>query len=364
MRKNFFLLGAVCAVGAMSSCSVDKVVDQAEARYIGFDPFANKVARAVTTAEGLGHSNFSAFGRYEDATSDYKVVFNNRKVEWKGTGTSDTNGSWEYENPVPWVNGKTYEFAAIAPVQPADVTYDYHYSTNLMSGSTPLNGTYSITGIEITQDKQIDYLTATPVKVECNTAFTNPVSFIFNHILSKIDFNFQPKIANDNAWPSPVKMDIKQITLAGVHTKNTYTTNNWTGSSVPNSFMKKGENAINNGVYGTTEYNGTKVTALTNQFSWLVIPQNNNDASARKLTIKFDVYTQDAAGAYKVKVLTDKEATVNIVDNWDANTHYTYTVYIGTDILGQNPYITFDVEKVEGWTKRQSNDVDVTSLNP
>lgn len=360
MKKNFFLWVTVFAVGAMSSCSVDKVVDQAEARYIGFDPFANKVTRGLTNVQ-FGHSNFDVWGKY-DAVN----VFARKTVSWQDGSLS---GSWTYQPLVPWVDGQTYEFAAIAPTQPTGVTYAYNYSNNLTTGSDPLNGTYSITGIEITQSNQTDYLTATPVKVVCNTASTSPVSFDFNHILSKIDFKFQPKTtsADNTHWLSDVKIDITSITLSSVATKNDYTAGVWGTATADGSFsVTLADN--NSTTYEPSSAADPKVSQLTDKFSWLVVPQKNDEtysaetSSGRKLTIKFDVSTQDAAGNYTVKVLTDKEATIDITTDWNKNTHYTYTVYIGSNVLGADPYITFDVNSVQGWGGPEEGTVDVTPL--
>lgn len=334
MKKNIFLWVAVFAVGAMSSCSVDKVVDQAEARYIGFDPFANKVTRGLD-ATAFGHSNFDVWGKYDDVE-----VFAGKTVSWQ-------TSNWTYQPLVPWVDGKKYEFAAIAP-HVENASYDYE------------NDQYTLGEITVnaTPATQIDYMTATPkTAVESGS---NPVSFDFNHILSKIDFKFQPKIADPNAWPSPVKIDIKKITLAQVNTDNTYNANNWVTSKTPVDFVKGDASVI-----GFTTYDGTStVTALEGQFSWLVVPQTDTEASNRALTIKFDVYTQDAAGAYTVKVLTDKEATVDIDTNWAANTVYTYTVYIGSDVLGQDAYITFDVASANWGSTATIDNVDVTPTQP
>lgn len=354
MKKNFFLWVTVFAVGAMSSCSVDKVVDQAEARYIGFDPFANKVTRAATTtAEGLGHSSFSVFGRYEEGTSTYNVIFNNKEVKWTGSTLDDTGGSWKYEPLVPWVSGKKYQFAAIAPYKASG--YSYNYGTNISTAGTY---TLGLITVDATDANQIDYMTATPINDR--SSGTSPVSFDFNHILSKIDFKFQPKIADPNAWPSPVQIDIKKITLAQVNTVNTYNANNWGTSTTPIDFVKGNGSDI----YGTTRYDGADVTALEGKFSWLVVPQIDTEASSRALTITFDVSTQDATGAYNVKVLTNKEATVEIATNWVANTVYTYTVYIGSDILGPNAYITFDVASANWSTPNQESDLNVPTTQP
>lgn len=338
MKKNIFLWVAVFAVGAMSSCSVDKVVDQAETNYIGFDPFANKVTRGLTNVQ-FGHDNFDVWGKYEDVE-----VFAGKTVSWQ-------TSSWTYQPLVPWVDGKTYEFAAIAP-HVEDASYDYE------------NNQYTLGDITVnaTPATQIDYMTATP-KPSVGSG-SNPVSFDFNHILSKIDFKFQPKITAPNAWPSPVKIDIKKITLADVNTVNTYEKSSWKTSSVEGDFFKEGTADVNNGVYGTTTYDGTDVKVLEGKFSWLVVPQTETEASNRALTIKFDVSTQDADGNYTVKVLTDKEATVEIANNWVANTVYIYTVYIGSDILGPNAYITFDVASANWSTPNQESDLNVPTTQP
>lgn len=350
MKKNFFLWVAVFAVGAMSSCSVDKVVDQAEARYIGFDPFANKVTRGLN-ADDFGHSNFDVWGKY-DAVN----VFARKTVSWQDGSPS---GSWTYQPLVPWVNGKTYEFAAIAPTQPEGVTYAYSYSNNLTTGSDPLNGTYSITGIEITQSNQTDYLTATPVRVVCKTASTSPVSFDFNHILSKIDFKFQPQNTGEKAWPSDVKIDIKSIVLSSVATTKSYTNGTWTNATTAAGSFSVSLSDDNSTTYEPSSTETDKVSELTGKFSWLVVPQSEADASGRKLAITFDVFTKDAAGAYNVQVLTGESATIDIDTQWNPNTVYTYTVYIGSDVLGPNAYITFDVASANWSDPSSNNDLNV-----
>lgn len=344
IKKNVFLWVAVFAVGAMSSCSVDKVVDQAEARYIGFDPFANKVTRAATTtAEGLGHSSFSVFGRYEEGTSTYNVIFNNKEVKWTGSTLDDTGGSWKYEPLVPWVSGKKYQFAAIAPYKASG--YSYTYGTDIST-----DGTYSLGLITVDADEvnQIDYMTATPINNYASG--TGPVSFDFNHILSKIDFKFQPQNTGEKAWPSDVKIDIKSITLSSVATTKSYTNGTWGDATAADGSFSVTLADDNSTTYEPSSTETDKVSELTGKFSWLVVPQSEADASGRKLAITFDVFTKDAAGDYNVQVLTGESATIDIDTNWAANTVYNYTVYIGSDVLGPNAYITFDVKSVSWGT--------------
>lgn len=358
MKKNIFLWVAVFAVGAMSSCSVDKVVDQAEARYIGFDPFANKVTRATTTAQGLGHKNFSVFGRYGNGSSAFVTVFENKEVKWSNDiNLNDENGSWEYTPLVPWVSGKNYQFAAIAPYKASG--YSYNYGTDISTA-----GTYSLGSITVdaTEANQIDYMTATPINN--HPSGTSPVSFVFNHILSKIDFIFKPRTASeDNThWQSPVRIEITKIELADVPTTNTYATDAWgelgKTSDVTNKTITTDFTDDNPSV--TTSYDGSSTTIPTvKTFDWLVVPQGTTSGEITKtLTITCDVYDNATSGGTLLK--GNATASVGITTSWVKNTYYTYTVSIGADILGENPYITFDVTSVKDWSPDTSNSVDVT----
>lgn len=366
MKKNIFLWVAVFAVGAMSSCSVDKVVDQAEARYIGFDPFANKVTRTTTTAQGLGHENFSVFGRYDNGSSAFVTVFENKEVKWSNDiNLNDENGSWEYTPLVPWVSGKNYQFAAIAPYKASGYSYTYTYGTDISTA-----GTYSLGSITVdaTEANQIDYMTATPINNYASG--TGSVSFVFNHILSKIDFIFKPKTDNTDGknthWQSPVRIEITKIELADVPTTNTYATDAW-------GELGKTSDGINKTITTdftddnpsvTTSYDGSSKTKPTaNTFDWLVVPQGTtSDEITKTLTITCDVYDAVTDGT---KLKSGATASVGIKTNWVKNTYYTYTVSIGADILGENPYITFDVKEVKDWTDdNTSNSVDVTPTQP
>lgn len=357
MKKNVLFGMMALAMGAMTACSVEEVVDQAETNYIGFDPFANKVSRATTTAQGLGHKNFSVFGRYDNGSSGFVTVFENKEVKWSNEDNlNDSQANWEYTPLVPWVSGKQYQFAAIAPYNASYTAAAYNYGSNQYTlGDITLDATFS--GEKYTN--QIDYMTAD--KVEQNSGTSTSVSFTFNHIASKIDFNFQPQNTGEKAWPSDVKIAIKSITLSSVATTKSYTNGAWvnaTTTTADGSFSVTLADD-NSTTYEPSSTEADKVSELTGKFSWLVVPQSEADASERKLAITFDVFTKDAAGAYNVQVLTDESATIDIDTQWNPNTVYTYTVYIGSDILGQNPYITFDVASANWSTPNQESNLNV-----
>ena len=351
MKKNIFLWVAVFAVGAMSSCSVDKVVDQAEARYIGFDPFANKVTRTLNATD-FGHSNFSVFGQYGTGTPT--SVFTNQEVKW-------VTDSWDYTPLKAWVTGQTYHFAAIAP-------YDASYVAGTNAAGTNYNydygsKKYTLGEITVDNNNQTDYMTATPQDNVSSGA--SSVSFDFNHILSKIDFIFKPRTTSEDEthWKIPVRIEITKIALADVPTKNTYTADTWGALVTPetnNVTFSKGQG---NSTLVTTSYAGSDDPTTTgNTFDWLVVPHGTTSNEITKtLTITCDVYDAVTDGT---KLKSGATASVGIKTSWAKNTYYTYTVSIGADILGENPYITFDVASANWGSTETIDNVDVTPTQP
>lgn len=339
IKKNVFLWVAVFAVGAMSSCSVDKVVDQAEARYIGFDPFANKVTRGLNNVQ-FGHDNFSVFGQYGTGTPT--SVFTNQKVEW-------VTDSWDYTPLKAWVDGQTYHFAAIAP-------YNASYAAGTNYNYT--SKTYTLGDITVDNSNQTDYMTATP-QDQVNSGASS-VSFDFNHILSKIDFIFKPRTtsADETHWKIPVRIEITKIELADVPTINTYEADAWKALDTPETNKVTFSKGQGTSALVTTSYAGSGNPTLSDKtFDWLVVPQGTTAGDITKtLTITCDVYDAVTAGT---KLKSGATASVDIKTNWAKNTYYTYTVSIGADILGTNPYITFDVASVTDWPTKTPVDLNV-----
>lgn len=343
MKKNIFLWVAVFAVGVMSSCSVDKVVDQAEARYIGFDPFANKVTRGLNNVQ-FGHDNFSVFGQYGTGTPT--PVFTNQEVEW-------VTDSWDYNPLKAWVAGQTYHFAAIAP-------YNASYAAGTNYNYTTKEYTLGEITVNATPTTQIDYMTATPRDNVPSGA--NSVSFGFNHILSKIDFIFKPKTDNTDGknthWKIPVRIDITKIELADVPTTNTYAADTWGALVTPEAKKATFTEGEGTSALVKTSYAGSgQPTPTDKTFDWLVVPHGTTSNEITKtLTITCDVYDAVTDGT---KLKSGATASVDIKTKWAKNTYYTYTVSIGADILGANPYITFDVASVTNWTPGTSNSLNV-----
>lgn len=335
MKKNVFWLAAMAAAVSLTGCSVDEVVDKAEVRSIGFDAFANKTSRA-NKPEGM-HDSFDVWGAYDVVNNDNKhEVFDNKTVSWQ----TDT---WSYGTPEPWVTGKTYEFAALAPSAITNAAYDY-------------SNKYNFGPVDANPTTQTDYMYAT-VK-EGVAAGAQSVPFTFNHTLSKVDFKFVPKTDEPNNWPTDVKIKVINVKLSGVlPTGSCEITNAATESPTITWTNQTGTPVEFTDATGyETTYLSGAATPEGPSTAWLVIPQTDGN---RKVTVTCDI--TDADG---VILNSGVSASADIDNEWVANTYYTYTIKIGTNIAGTNPFITFDVTSVSRWNTDTTNSIEVPSQNP
>lgn len=335
MKKNVFWLAAMAAAVSMTGCSLDEVVDKAEVRNIGFDAFANKSSRA-SKPEGM-HESFDVWGAYDVVSNDSKQEFFNKKmVSWQ----TDT---WSYGTPEPWVTGKEYEFAALAPSGITGAAYDY-------------SNKYSFGPVNANASTQTDYMFAT---VRENVpAMSKSVNLTFNHTLSKVDFNFVPKTEAPDNWPSDVKIKVTSVKLSGVLPTGSCEITNAATESPTITWKDQNGTTVeftDATGYETTYLSGSSTLAGPST-AWLVIPQTDGD---RKVTVTCDI--TDEAG---VILNSGVSASADIDNEWVANTYYTYTIKIGTNIAGTNPFITFDVTSVSGWNTDITNSIEVPSQNP
>lgn len=335
MKKNVFWLAAMAAAVSLTGCSVDEVVDKAEVRNIGFEAFANKTSRA-TKPTGM-HDSFDVWGAY-DVDAVKTDVFPGTAVSWQ-----ESSSTWSYGTPKPWVSGKTYEFAALAPSAITGAAYDY-------------SNKYNFGPVDANASTQTDYMYATVL--ESVPAMSASVNLTFNHTLSKIDFKFVPKTDTPNNWASDVKIKVTSVKLSGVlPTGSCEITNAATNSPTITWNGQTGEpvDFTDTKGYETTYLLRSPKTAGPST-AWLVIPQTDGD---RKVTVTCDI--TDAAG---VTLYSSVSASADIDNEWAANTYYTYTIKIGTNIAGTNPYITFDVTSVSRWNTDITNSIEVPSQNP
>ena len=178
MRKLFILaLAAAAAVG----CTKDEVLDfNKEA--IGFqNAFINNATRAIdpsiTTATLTG---FNVYGTTQGNEDGAPVVNIFKAVPV--SGTTATGYSYNIQYAQYWINGNTYNFAAVVNGTVAEEDLD-------------TNGMPKSIAYDATTQTDLLYAEATATgKASGNDA----VAFTFDHLLSKVKFSFQNESAADS----------------------------------------------------------------------------------------------------------------------------------------------------------------------
>lgn len=277
MKKVLFTLAAVLT---LASCAKEDVVREYQAmpEAIAFDnAFIDNATRArvdnTLTNDNL--SNFRVFGYVTGDNNAYAPIFDDLEVRGSGTGQGAT---WTYDDDYTqyWINGATYDFAAIAPFE---------------------NGNYDAADVNFAKNVDGDFVTTLNYKnntglVDLLYAQNDPytaglsnakVAFIFKHILSKVNFTFTNMY---NAANTTIAVRNITITNAYKQAKATLTADStvWTG-------------------YGeTTELNfgdATDVNPSSGVFATNYMPYEDVEASYRQLfliptssydyNVKFDI---------------------------------------------------------------------------
>ena len=197
MKKSIFLLGV--AVAAMTSCSNDKLLDQAEPiqRAIGFDSFVNKGTKATSVTAEVTADNLNRFYVYGYHSDDVSV-FDDVSVIKDGD-----NWTMQESKEKNWET-KSYNFAAYAD-GPGVATH-----TVSTLGTSFEEATLSFT--DYSTESQTDLIAALYARDNSNVLNTNKVALDFKHLLSKVDFTFENTNDNDLLMVvSNVKLTVKTV---------------------------------------------------------------------------------------------------------------------------------------------------------
>lgn len=173
MKKNLFLIG-LAAIGMLfASCSNDETVEVAKNQNgIQFKSFVNNSTRAtdLTTAN---LTNFQVWGIMKKDNQIGKPFV--------GTQVNKAGGAWSYGTPVYWEKDYQYSFVAVAPadkfeMEVAPAAYQDYGKVNFTNGTgeTDLLWAAKDAGL-VTWESD---------------ACPAPVDLTFNHMLSRVRFNF------------------------------------------------------------------------------------------------------------------------------------------------------------------------------
>lgn len=350
MYKKFFMGIAAMAALTLVSCSSDDLNslsdNSSKNEAISFDGYWGRSAVSVNDSRGSVidkaedlqniSEGFGVFGNYTSTdvtTTTYgENLFKNQQVTYNATAETP---AWTYKPVKYWSPADHIDFLAYAPFD----------SNQKLKESSKLDFTVNST---ITAQKDLLWANAAN-----KTNTDKPVTFIFNHALSRLGYTVKT-----NAAAEGTTITLNQITLAGsndgakgafysagiIDLSKTSSTDLWTNL---NSDTKlKFDWVSSNKELSSTETKNDETEYL------FVIPQNfsqkTTSADALYVVVEYTIsYSDQTTMKTKVYKQLDKE--------FEQGKAYTINLTIGL-----TP-IEFDVTTVEGWT--DINQVEINSWN-
>ena len=191
----------VSALAAMTlvACMQEEIVTMSESNAISFQgAYVENATRAAvdpsTTTASISGFDVWAFMNESDGT-----VLVDEDVQ-------KTGGTWGYANTQYWTPLNNYYFAALAPMNSANVT------ETIASGAAAKLGLGTIDFTNVDGSEDLLYaatMVETPRYEDLKLNNMPPVKFQFSHLLSKVKFTFTNGFRTDNAYI--VVRDIKMV---------------------------------------------------------------------------------------------------------------------------------------------------------
>lgn len=319
MKKVLFALAAVVALAA---CSKEQTLVTPQPDAIGFDSFIENATRAIDPSYNANKlvDGFKVWGTVKgNASTSPMLLFNGVEIE---RNNKAYGAAWDYVNNTDvqyWIPNAEYNFVAIA---------------NATSVTTGENG--MPTAIKYTANNTDLIYTLTGVTAETNENSESNVGavvkFTFNHLLSKVHFNFVNQSGSDNC-----KFEISNIKITSGHfASGTYTigaTEPWGSTTDATSALDFGHasNATAADAANTAIQIANGATA-TSHYAHLLIP------GTQALNISFDqklIYGTTE---------TTKTVTATLTHPFEANGSYVINVTLKT-----GSKIDFSVGSMSSW---------------
>lgn len=195
------IIGISCAATSCASGMEPETVERGDEIQVEVNQPASR--SVVTNNSILKQHPFMICGDI-NRTGEYypglKVIFNGRKVEYKG---DEQTGKWDYGTPIYWLMGQEHSFVAIHPYLDAVLGItDWSYS------DSKLAFTYTVPKNEdgITDyDKMWDILFATHRR-NYNMDNAGAIKFVFRHLMSQI--NIEPALNEELMYPDETNKDM------------------------------------------------------------------------------------------------------------------------------------------------------------
>lgn len=235
MKKVLFM--SLAAAAMLTACSNDTEVAMPKQNGISFDGFVNKSTRAtedqtLATLRGEG----KGFGVYGYMKNSSGRVFSNEHVTYNGS-------QWTYGNTQYWTAGENYWFFAIAPY--ISGIYTFTPAENIADGGT-------IKFVNALGNNDLIYAEQSVTNADPTTQA--PVPFTFDHLLSRVMFQFKNAMGNENT-----SLRVTNVKITNAAREATYTTKTKTWTIAPDVQIVTSEfgavpTNINNGGAGSTDH--------------------------------------------------------------------------------------------------------------
>ena len=320
MKKIFVAVLAMAGVVACNTVDTLDVPQNPEIRFA--NAFVENATRAnealdpSTTTESL--TAFDVWGFMDEPAGTVFV----------GEDVTGSKGNFTYANIQYWAPGHKYYFAAVAPMNSANVEVDTTYANELGIG------TIKFKNVDGTEDLLYSAVAVdAPALGEAKT-----VMLTFNHLLSKVKFTFTNGFANDNAY-----IDVKDVKITNAPAAATVVLNKvWWTENPWTDYLGTVELAFGDAC-SKTAAGETQVAADER----LTIPAG----AEQKYTVTFDVvlYMGDVVAYEGTKTATIEGVALEIgkAYNFSATLNASNITEEGVELQP----IVFNVEVVKDWVE-------------
>ena len=390
---------ALVFAGCAEESLLDKTVNEAANKPIGFDAFANKATKAMTNNKSDLNFFYDAFKvsgwKYTDG---WKVVFNKEtneyfdndtqgdyvyatapakpSDEWASAANLATTPAWYYEDVRYWDKFATkYQFGAFAPITAAaNVAITYNNSADdctITMASSESKFTVESTNLMATPSTTLAYtgFTTDFMTAVAHTNGSSPVTLTFTHELAKFDIKLALNSSVKTSQPVVVN-EIKLHNLNGSSyydsSKETGVANFLTGWNTPTGevtvYEVNGPGNATNGYQlnldiddqtdGDQNYDGYYV------FESLMIPQTIQEATNESqldeldeacIYVKYSIGSEEFVGYYALaNMFIDPNSGDTSFDLAGGN-EYILTITVGPAPIYFTPTVTPWVENEQNY---------------
>ncbi|MBR6369590.1 MAG: fimbrillin family protein, partial [Bacteroidaceae bacterium] len=330
MKRSIFLF-AGAALMLFGACQDNKVMYEYDSSsegsaYIDFSNYVGGITRS-SMKTGASFAAGDAMGVFGSQTMGdiLSYPFNNQLVTNVSTA-SDPN-LWSYEPKKYWDINSQYDFYAIYPYSASDYTFDR--DSRLFTVNDFI--------VKSAADDQVDLMIAQSV---INARPFNKVNFVFNHILSNV--NFYVKTSDEFDVNGITSVTVLSFDITGLYGKGSYAQTEWNGNNSPVGVWT----ADNTSVYDLPEVKDVSYVIGGDKSSLaedlLLLPQNISDDAMVNVTYKLN-YANGDESVFRRSVSLNRIMGVKrsalmdtvAIASWASNYRYNYTISIDPSVTDQ-----------------------------